>query len=452
MEAELQLMMESSTPDSGGKSSNIIVKGVKFIIKKIIELAKKIKNFIRNLFKPNNEKKVKDLHDRDRVINSAFSEYNITKNSVKGINRSISNGSVKSSSVGAKELSDRAANVGHNIKKGFIDNISNSEITDIIYGNDGNIFLTLKKYVLDIPKYIKTLENSIIPVLKSKFKNKLFVDQLKRDIGLNGTTIYITRPPVIINTKEFFIDANKLMDHVIDILNSPEVKEMSADSTIDPYFQNVLNGLMGVINTINMTLSTINDSIKFIYENPFNNYELSSIKDGKTLGEIIRHILLKSEWRNTIKGYNLVKPLIQSTAVAKGWTDNINDSKAGATRITVITNNNSDTLYKYAWNRKGIFDNKQDLKIKNVVSKHPPIAKLLALPTEESDNDGIYVVVPRANTKDINKSDIQNLESSLSHAIQQAGIRMSIFDLHGGNIGKINGKPVVIDYGNFVIA
>lgn len=455
-------MMESSIGDTIGKGIKAIGNGIQTLIRKIIEIAKKIKNFIKNLFKSNSEKKMNDMYATDKAVSEAMSLYNISKEIDKDFGtllNSTERNAMKSAAAINKEYRDKLkitpeelvnkANNAHNMKRDFYDGVGKGNVASLIYDKSGNILIAYTQHVLHIPMYIDSINNLIIPAIKSKFQNKKIVNSMKQKFGPDGMMIPVYNPPVSLDTNSFFPDVNKCMDVIINTMNLPEITEMSNDNNIDPYFTVMLNGLITVMNTINMILFNINNAITFSYQNPFTNYELSKIQNAKSLGEIIRHILIKSDLRNTAKGYNLVQPLIKATCLAKGWINNIDDAKSGASRIVIVTNRSDKFLYKYAWNRKGIFDNKFDMKIKNIVSKDPEVANRFALPTDESPTDGVYVIVPNVKMGNVSRNEAETFNKQLGDLMQKKGIKLIPHDIHEGNIGYLNNKIVVVDYGNF---
>jgi hypothetical protein len=442
------LLEESTIGKNISKGVDSIAKGIKWLIKKIIELAKRIRDSIKNIFKPKAEKQIKEMEETENTVISALDSVGIKHERKPFRKRAIP---VEYKNMKAEDFANKAKD-GFDIK----DTVNSSGPGTIIKMSNGEAIIELdRSLIINIAEYKKIVDRYVVPLIKSKFDNVGLIQAARLRLGDTGRTIPIFRKgsyDFTIDTAEFFPEANELTEHIVNILNMPEVKEMENDPNIDPYFSDILNGLATALNMINIVLRDIDLCIAFKYQNPFDNFELAAIRDRKMLGDIIEHIILHSDIKNTMRAYSIVKPFIIITCKTKKWIRDVSDAPSGATRIAVLTNDRDKFVYKYAWNRKGIFDNKLDLKIKNIVSKDIDVADKFALPTDESSESGIYVIVPKASIRrNIDFDDMRKFEQQLEKSLKNKNIRLQTADMHEDNVGFINGKMVVVDYGNFKV-
>lgn len=302
--------------------------------------------------------------------------------------------------------------------------------------------------VFDTDRYREWLEKNLMPAIRSGFKDKALIEACRRTFGETGNTIPIFRDRRH-SVNDIFGKANEMIDYLDKLINSEAVRKLKDSPDVDPYFGIMLNGIGMSVNMLNLMLRETLDSLITNYDLPFTADEIAAVKNRKDLGKLVEAIITKVSDVRGFKGgpYAMTKPLIRAVAKHNGWIINEKDVSSGASRATVMESDQTKDLYKYAWNKKGIIDNKLDLKIKSMCT--PEMAKFLALPTEESSTSGAYVVVPRAKPAGNNVS-AGDLAKRFNDAASKAGVKLTAKDLHAANIGMLNGQPTVIDYGNFL--
>ena len=420
------------------KDGSIITRGIKWIIDKIRRLIQVIRN-LWSRSKPSIDNQIKSIRARQEIIQSAFSASGVPIPKSEPAHSKTATSSPSSMSLSSVEKLGEKARASKNLKMSLGDGTKVNFL-----GND--TFIIIGERMLCFEKYLEKIQKILVPAIKDGFQNQALIQKVKNTFGDDGNIAEYYTPGNKLDYDWLYQQANRTIIYLNDLMNSPEVKRLENQSNVDPYLPVIMNGVFIAINACNMAMKAAHDLINVTYNNPFNNEDLKRIKDRRTLGKITEHLISSSK---SLGGYTLVKPLIASTCKAKGWIENPStQTPAGATRIVVLTTDKDPYVYKYAWNKKGIIDNKRDLAIKEKFV-FSDLAKKFALPTDESSKSGAYIVVQRADPAPagIAPEFFANLRKDLS----KAEIKVGVADTHNNNIGMINGQPVVIDYGNFAV-
>lgn len=422
-----------------------IGKGAKAIWEWLKRLVSHIRSFFSGKAKGDVKSQIEEINNRAEIKKNIFQAAGIKvklANGERSSGLSRATASVGSSSFSTKKAESMAKKAGDGLTVLAQDGgvISDGQTCWITFG--ANI------QVLDTNRYREWLEKDLMPAIRSGFKDKSQIEACRRTFGDKGTTI-----PIFVNRRhsinDIFDKANEMIDYLDRLINSEAVRKLKDSPDIDPYFGTMLNGIGLSVNTINLTLRETLDSLLTNYNLPFTADEIAAVKSRKDLGKLVEAIIVKVSDVRGFKGgpYAMTRPLIRAVAKHNHWIIDGGDVKSGASRATVMESDQTKDLYKYAWNKKGIIDNKLDLKIKAMCT--PELAKFLALPTEESSTSGAYVVVPRAKPVGDNVS-ARDLTKRFNDAATKAGIKLTAADLRADNLGMLNGQPVVTDYGNFL--
>ena len=139
--------------------------------------------------------------------------------------------------------------------------------------------------------------------------------------------------------------------------------------------------------------------------------------------------------------YLLAKPELRGTTLG---------IKAGQSRAVCFPDNNPSVVYKFAMNGMGLAANKTEHRIWNMTKKpaFSELGKFLA-PVQNSFADHACIVMARADKDSAGLERVSDIVADFIEEFEKThpDFPYDIEDLHAGNVGRLNGNPVAIDYG-----
>lgn len=437
MEATTAAAIRGETSTSSGKQGTLLSK-IWMVLKRAFEwIARRLKdliNFITSIFK----KKSKSL---DQIAEEVVGSEPQKKG--KGTDRKVDK-ALKSFIVRFKEadsieieIVDLMDKFYNNRKPGF-------------YLKDDNISRVIEAFpFIDNSAIIDVMTDFLSRVVKN---NRIDVDELNSIINQfqdneekfwdkykdNGMlTKYETKIRTLTEVQERVNRLNKVLTK-IDARKLPEGIDSKGNKIDFDTLYNKLDKITAIAINIQMGLNNITNMFSMTYR--LDERFFGSIKDVRDLASFTDKCI-----RASIPKKYFIRAIYDvAHSDLSGGSDktDISHTLSGSSRLVIFPKKNTDVI-KIALSELGRRSNKTELAVTTDV-RGTPLAQHFALVTKDYE-DSALVVAQRAGK--ITDSEALNFINSEVPGILREVKNFKIIDIHAANIGKINGKPVILDYG-----
>lgn len=245
-----------------------------------------------------------------------------------------------------------------------------------------------------------------------------------------------------------FIEINK----ILEIIDSPEIidqKGMNMGVTAKPYDSSSvirnLNDIAGLVARWQMGISGIVGCLKSVYQidTSFHNV----IDDIETLSQFVQKCMDAGIPGKYImwNGYKISSPKLKGSGKNGSETSPI----WGQSRFVFFPDDNPQIVYKIAYNPWGLRANKSETMVTDKVKETGYTEDIIAKVVNHTQNDHV-ISIERADNQDTpSYSVISDVKGRLENFCRSNKLPISLIaDIHTGNVRKIKGKWVAIDYGD----
>lgn len=270
----------------------------------------------------------------------------------------------------------------------------------------------------------------------------------RRSISSMAQSDFSIKLDVLDRFNKQFIEINK----VLEIIDSPEIvdqKGMNMGVTAKPYDSSSvirnLNDIAGLVARWQMGISGIVGCLKSVYQidSSFNN----TIDDIETLSQFVQKCMDSGIPGKYImwNGYKISSPKLKGSGKNGSETSPI----WGQSRFVFFPDDNPQVMYKVAYNPWGLRANKSETMVTDKVKETGYTEDIIAKVVSHTQNDHV-ISIERADNQDTPSiSVISNVKDKLENFCRSQKLPISLIaDIHTGNVRKINGKWVAIDYGD----